>query len=175
MALMGPRLPPEEPSRFQFDGFFVDKVSLDLIPRAERGEDETRPKTVDCRVSTSGQLVVNAQIRRSELSLTFNLETDPKWQPYVITVSVVGRFSQASGPIEEFNQFLRMGAPAILFPYVRAIVESLTRDSRYGRVRVSPINIQAMMGWVEDTTSSIEPTQPSLQLPDASPESEPQP
>jgi preprotein translocase subunit SecB len=167
-------LPPEE-ATFNFDGFWVDSVSLENAPRAERLEGEEKPKKVDCTFRPSGQLVVNPEARRAELALNVGVAPDPKWQPYVISVRVVGRFSQAAGPIEQFAQFLRMGAPAILFPYIREIIDRLTADGKYGRVRLNPVNIQAMLAWGVEEVISNEPSLLSGQSPSASPDSKPQP
>jgi preprotein translocase subunit SecB len=167
-------LQPEIP-RFQFDGLFVDRVVLETVPFAQREDGEEKPSQVLCDLGPSGQLIVNAELRRAELTLNMDVTPDPKWQPYKISVRVIGQFSQIVGDLKQFQQFLRISAPAILFPYVREIIDRLTADAKYGKIRLNPVNLQSLISWGDEENLSTATEPPALQSPSASPESEPEP
>jgi preprotein translocase subunit SecB len=52
------------------------------------------------------------------------------------------------------TEFAHTHAPAVLFPYVRQVVDELTSRSPYGRVLLPPTNVVALMGNFEPAEST---------------------
>jgi preprotein translocase subunit SecB len=65
-------------------------------------------------------------------------------RPDDITASVVGvfRYKSGEGSGLKFQTFVRENAPAILMPYAREIISSLTSRSYHGPFYLPPINVQ---------------------------------
>lgn len=147
-------VPSQDPGlapKFTFDAFFVERVHFEHLERQSTEDSESRPERVPLDLRIGGSLLVDHENRRAQVTLDVVLLPDPKWQPYKIEVRVLGRFSQLSGTPEQFEQFCKVGAPPILFPYAREIAYSVTRDGGHGVVRVHPINVQSIIGeWEQE-------------------------
>lgn len=80
-----------------------------------------------------------------EVNITLLLEPTPDRSERV-EVSMIGVFRQGSDPIEvKLEEFVRYHAPAILMPYVREAVSSLTGRGYYPARNLNPINVQMLM------------------------------
>jgi preprotein translocase subunit SecB len=66
----------------------------------------------------------------------------------VLSAAVEGQFTvEGEAPTSvSIEEFVRKQAPAILFPFLRQLVASVTSTSRFGQVLVPPINVVALMG-----------------------------
>lgn len=159
-----------EQPKFQFDGFFFRRISLETLSRQPLADGETLQPGITLDVRPVGNIEIDHDQRRAEVLLGFRLTPDPKKQAYVIIVEIVGAFSLQAGTIDQLTQFAKGGASSILFPYVRQMISTITRDGKWGPVLLHPINVQTIFTWqenVEGQTSiaSSEPSPPLSQLP----------
>jgi preprotein translocase subunit SecB len=117
---------------------------------APEGEDpspveESHEMTVSVRVAINealGIVMINAIVT-----------PDQRHKPYRIELEVAGEFLLLSGREEHLTEFCKTNGPVILFPYIRQLVDQLTADGRFGRVRLDPINLQAALGgtpWTQE-------------------------
>src|SRR5687768_945346 len=101
---------------------------------------------------------------KAELTLGFKITADPKKQPYVVEVTIRGRFAIKTGTVEHLEQFAKSGAASVLFPFVRQMIYTVTRDAMWGPLLINPINLQAVLRWQDETpqnaTASSELSQP---------------
>jgi preprotein translocase subunit SecB len=135
---------------------------LRLAPVADG---EERPKNYDTQMSVGARVSTNGPL--GVVSLTVTVLPDPHVKPYEVQVEVAGEFEMFNGTAEIFREFCQNNAPVIIFPYVRHLIEQLTADGRYGRVRLDPVNLQGVLKspWVEDValpadTSGDAPREP---------------
>lgn len=176
-------MPPEvqelDDPLFTFEGLAVKRVLFDHVARVQPDAGEERPKRVPLQLHIEGTATITPDRNRAVITIAVVARPDPKWQPYLIEVTVAGRFERKAGTPDQFDQFCRQGVPPILFPYVRQAVHSVSRDAMFGPVLLDPMNVQALFAEWEETTpvaaTSTGPEQPSEQSPSASPETEPQP
>ncbi len=165
-------VPAAPAPQFQFVAFAANKISFEHVQRVRPEQGEAKPAQVNYN------LVVGAGIKmlpnnQAKVSLGLTVTGDPKWLPYKIEVEVVGKFLAVNSTPEQLDQFCRLGAPPILFPYVRDIVHRVSMDGRFGVVRLNPINIQQLLNmtpWTvgevkPDATASTSPAPPSEQSP----------
>ncbi len=67
--------------------------------------------------------------REASVILVLNIfEDDMEKYPFYIQVAIEGLFSWGE-EIENYNEFLRINAPAVLFSYIRSVVSNLTSYS----------------------------------------------
>lgn len=63
-----------------------------------------------------------------------------------LTVVVIGRFRLVGPDVTvALDKFVQFAAPAILFPYIRQQVSTLTAAGRFAPLVMPPLNIQALM------------------------------
>lgn len=83
-----------------------------------------------------------------EVAITVGFEAS-RLRPEEARVVVVGSFSmqhEAESPALGFDKFVEQNAPAILFPYARAAIATLTSQSPLGTYTLPPIDVIALMG-----------------------------
>jgi preprotein translocase subunit SecB len=163
---MSPQPEPETqnetiPAQFLFERYVVRRVSFQEVERQKPAEGETRPHSVGMGITIGGAIQMNPAALRAIITLDVTLEADPRWQPYRIQIEVSGGFSGQNVTFEQFDAFCRNGVPVILFPYVREIAYTVSRDGLYGPIKVDPINIgelasKAEWGEPHDPNASIE-------------------
>jgi preprotein translocase subunit SecB len=136
---------PQTPITFRFSRFTVGRIVFLELAKTPIADGE--------QVSDPGQLHINVSVRAAladsgdmaEVRMLVAVTGDPRVKPYDIQVQVSGEFSAKNATQEQLGLFCRNNAPTILFPYVRQLVESITIDARYGRIRLQPINIPALL------------------------------
>lgn len=73
----------------------------------------------------------------------------------LVEVALIGRFRQDSAtPSVARDDFIGLQAPAILLPYVRQVIASLTANGFYGAYHLPPLNVVTLMRDVETTNVS---------------------
>ncbi len=116
-------------SSFQFLDFAISK-SLFL-----RGADRS-DKEFDIKINPSG--IIDRVENRFQLSLEFNLKDNS--EQTIINIEIIGFFS-FSGDIASVESFLYLNAPAILFPYIRAYITSITALSGLDTITIPTMNL----------------------------------
>lgn len=87
------------------------------------------------------------RLSEGHFEVTVQLGIDPSAQrPEEIRVTLSGRFSP-TGIAQEvpLESFVRFHAPAILMPFVRDAVASLTTRGFFGQLLLPPMNVQLLM------------------------------
>jgi preprotein translocase subunit SecB len=82
--------------------------------------------------------------RRFEIIL--EVRVDPiRSAPESVRARLIGTF-EAFGDIQsvEFESFLKVNGPAILFPYAREIISTMTGRGPHGAFHLNPLNVQAL-------------------------------
>jgi hypothetical protein len=83
--------------------------------------------------------------RTFEVVVSLGMEPTPG-RHEKISVSAVARFSVGGGTQSAgFDEFVKLQAVAILFPFAREMVSSLTTKSFFGPVLIPPVNIVKLM------------------------------
>jgi preprotein translocase subunit SecB len=120
-------------------GIFAERIRFDDIPAGA-----TKPDN----------LVFSIRIDRRRLSpqradVAVQLALRPREassSAFLVDVTVVGQFE--TDPTDgnmTLDDFVRVNGPAIVMPYVREVVSSVTGRSRHGHVPLPPINVAALV------------------------------
>ena len=92
--------------------------------------------------------------RRFEVVITVTIEPS-KDSPEQVSVRLIGLFTADDGELSiGFAEFLRVNAPAILFPYAREIISTMTGRGPFGAFHLNPINVPALLAGVDITVST---------------------
>jgi preprotein translocase subunit SecB len=130
---------------YSFERFVVRKAIFEQLPSVAREPNEVAPEPLPFQIGVNVQLKTRRDRAEGILTLGFEIQHDPKWKPYRIEVAVSGVFKSKDATLEQFNQFCRNNAPAILYPFMRTIVYNLTVDAAFGAVRLNPMNFTEML------------------------------
>jgi len=132
----------EEYSKFQFKGF---KIIRSFI---ERNENEPSKK-ISLEFMPKGLL--NKKNSSFQLHLGVKIEDENK--AYVIEImAVADYFFNKKESLENLNNFFYINAPALLFPYIRAYISTLTNLSGFESINLPTLN---MSGLGEDLKKNI--------------------
>jgi preprotein translocase subunit SecB len=137
-----------EDSKFQFKGFAIKKAFF------ERKDGEPSTK-FDLNFSPKG--FVNKKESRFQLHLGVNI-TDEK-DVFSIEIQAVADFIFSSGiESKQLNSFFYVNAPAILFPYIRAYISTLTTLSGLKPLTLPTLNLTNLGKELENNTVNIDDT-----------------
>jgi len=139
--------PPDARPTFEFRTMIVtrlvvEEVVSDLAP-VLKGED--RQRKYDSNIGVTAQAHVADDGSECRLTLTLKVVPDQRVKPYRIELTVEGSFGGKNVTAEQMFRFCRVNAPALLFPYIREIIDRSTSDGRYGRVRLAPLNMAMLL------------------------------
>jgi len=67
-----------------------------------------------------------------------------------LSVEVWGFFEVIEEAIDKVRQFAEINSVAILFPYVRALISTITANANIPPVILPPINVAGMMANIEE-------------------------
>jgi preprotein translocase subunit SecB len=124
-------------------GFVIEEVYTiyQLLNHKDPGPEETHGQVAigwDWRF-------LDPEDRTFEVRLSVTVEPSAERDEYLAT-HVVGRFrGVVESPSVTVGEFVRLQAPAILLPYVRVSLSSLTSQSFYGTYYLPPINVVELM------------------------------
>lgn len=149
-----------------FIRFWVPSMTMREIAKAQSSEEPPLGGypiqfSVGARVTTANA----TQAKVGHLFLDFSLKGDPRDKPYELQLQIVGEFAMRDGSHEDLATFCREVGPTLLFPYVRQIVDRMTSDGQHGSVRISPLNIRAMLGPESWTKQDDRPAPDPIQSP----------
>jgi preprotein translocase subunit SecB len=131
-------------SELPFTGYEIERIYTphQLLEHKDPGEPATHG-VLD--IGWDWRLVLDADAPTFEVRLTATIEPSEE-RDDLIAASVVGRFRQAvEAPVVPLLDFVRLQGPAILLPYVRQVLSSLTSVSYYGSYYLPPVNVQSLM------------------------------
>lgn len=132
-----------EKSTFQFMDHLITK-SVFVRRGGKTSED------FDTEITASG--IINEEEKIFQLSLGIEL-TDPE-DNFLITVEAIG-FFKFSGELKLIEKFLFLNAPAILFPYLRAYIASVTALSGLDTITIPTMNLTSMKEDLQENVSYI--------------------
>lgn len=128
-------------AKFRFKSYKIVDASIHLDPNADINE--------NMNVEVTPQSFV------LEKELIYKLQMDVKvsntLNQFSVFVSIIGTFEFDSDLVEEAKtRFFKINAPAILFPYIRAYISTLTSLSGMVPVILPTINMAEAMKKMEE-------------------------
>jgi preprotein translocase subunit SecB len=127
-----------------------------------KSEFERNPqKTPDTKENVEIKIQVGRGIEESTKNLISEvtieaIQPDKLWQA---KIKMVGIFEQTGLSEEEQQNFLKINAPAIVFPFVREHLALLTMKSGITPLMISPVNFVALSKESTSTEKEIPPPQ----------------
>jgi len=135
----------ENYSKFQFKGF---KIIRSLIERNE----ETPSKKISLGFSPKG--LINKEASTFQLHLGVKIENENK--SFNIEIESVANYSfENSESLENLDDLFYINAPALLFPYIRAYISTLTNLSGFEPINLPTLNMTSLGNDLRKHTSKI--------------------
>lgn len=141
-------------SGFQFDGFQIIKSFIE-----KKGFD---------KISNNIQLNFNPRGEKDDSKKTFRLflgvDIADTEKTFVANIEAIGFFKYSIGTEEALlSNFFYVNAPAILFPYIRAYISTLTTLSGLETITLPTINFTFLGNTLKEHTKEIH-SDPKLEL-----------
>jgi len=136
----------EDFSKFQFKGF---KIIRSVIER----NDKEQSKKISLGFSPEG--FINKKDSIFQLHLGIKIEDENK--AFNIEINAVGDyyFENKEG-LDNLNNYFFVNAPALLFPYIRAYISTLTNLSGFDPINLPTLNMTSLGEDLKKNTSNIE-------------------
>ncbi len=132
-------------SEFQFDGFVINKSLFEL---------SKEPKSIDLIVdfTPSGRL----DKKKSKFNLNLGVVISEKSNSLKIEVDATGFFKYSFIDEQDLENFLFLNAPAILFPYIRAYISTLTTLSGISPIVLPTLNLSRLKNDLIKQTEEVD-------------------
>ncbi len=124
-----------------FLGIYLTKLHFEPYPVIEKG------KNMKIDFNLNNVFVPGTQQLQSTLSVKMELINDEKGgeKTFVLEASVLGLFEEQQDSAVKLNDFSELQAPALLFPYLREVISSVTAKSVVGLLILPPMNVPALL------------------------------
>ena len=132
-------------SAMSFDGFSINRSLIKI--NGEIGQD------MHIEFDPSGEINKVDQVFR----LFLNVRITEKQEGVLIEVDASANFNIHKGDISDpgFENYLFLNAPAILFPYIRAYITSLTALSGISPIILPTVNLTGLKDHLKQNTKTI--------------------
>ncbi|MBP8240267.1 MAG: protein-export chaperone SecB [Saprospiraceae bacterium] len=125
---------PVQKSVFRFTGFFVRESHFFI-----RGQE---PSEVEMEISIQPSGIIYSDLSQFELRLDVQVASKSGMLEAKVSTSAFFDFDEGTDiALVPENQFFTQNAPAIVFPYVRAYISTLTAQSGTGVVILPALNL----------------------------------
>jgi preprotein translocase subunit SecB len=128
-------------SQFQFKGYRIQKSIIEIL---ETGDDD---------MSLDFELSGHISIEKGLFLLTLTTKIHNKLNKINIEVTIIGKFKfPKESVLEDLNGYFYINAPALLFPYVRAYISTLTNLSGIKPITLPTLNLTELGKTLKDKT-----------------------
>jgi len=127
-----------EPTKLQFDSFEVIKINIERFQNWKK-------KQVAFDVKHVSELGSKENSNSFHSYILVTAKGEEEAGPINLEVHVVGKFTIIGDHItnKERESFIHISSPAILFPYVRAFISSVTIQMNIEPIILPPVNFYA--------------------------------
>lgn len=122
-----------------FEKIMLERINLEVTPDYLFPE-----KGVEVEMTVSVNAALNKPEKKLKLTLEVSLFKETKNPPLRLLVSASSYFKGKD--IKTLEEFSKVQAPALVFPFVREIIANLTMRTGYPPFLVPPTNIVAFVG-----------------------------
>lgn len=127
--------------QFQFKGYRIQKSIIEIL---ETGDDDMK---------LDFELGGHVSVEKGLFTLTLITKIHNNSNKINIEVTTIGKFRFAKESIiEELQSYFYVNAPAILFPYVRAYISTLTNLSGIKPITLPTLNLTELGKTLKDKT-----------------------
>lgn len=125
-------------SSLHFDNYVVNRLSFSVVPGFKVKEDDVFD------LSPQFNRIIE-KLNENEYKVTLDLQLggDTQPLPFNIDISISGIF--ITSDVDNPEEYLRINASAILFPYIRSLLTMLSTLAALPPIVMPPINFCAML------------------------------
>lgn len=135
-----------EDSKFQFKGFHIVRSLI------ERNEEESSKK-INLDFAPKG--FINKNDSTFQLHLGVRIEDENK--SFLIEINAIANFVfENKEGLDNLSKFFYVNAPALLFPYIRAYISTLTNLSGFEPINLPTLNMTRLGEDLKNNTSAID-------------------
>jgi len=134
----------ETPSKcaLKFNDYKVKHIEFILN---ENFNNTSNPKVVTNIKTTIDYNNKNPNKFHTSIMITLGEKSNNPNVPFYLCVEIIGWFEVIDEEIDKIRQFAEINSVSILFPYIRALITTITANANIPPVVLPPMNIVAMM------------------------------
>lgn len=121
-----------------FLAIFVTKLNFEAFPNRQ-------PAALITKVHVQNNFVKDTRRLESNLGVTITTSENIETTLFKLEANVLGVFEEQEGSPLSLKEFSEIQAPALLFPYLREVITTITTKSPIGPVIIPPTNILALI------------------------------
>lgn len=128
-------------SGFKLESFIVTNFSIKRFPNKQGN--------ADLNINPSGLQIKD----KNEYHLSLDIELKDNTESYDIKISVIGIFKYNTGESNSIlSNYFFTNAPAIIFPYVRAYISSVSALTGLNTINLPVMNLTGLKKVLEENT-----------------------
>ena len=131
----------------KFSNYAVNYIEFKLNEPLEKNEKSKLDVNIETKI-TYNKKEANKFI--TTIKITIGDKGKSAKSPFYLSVEVIGFFEVIEEEIHRVKQFAEINSVAILFPYVRALISTITANANIPPVILPPINVAGMMTNIEE-------------------------
>lgn len=120
-------------SSFKFDGYIIKSSSITITNT-----------NIDSNLDISISPFPNLDHENGKFTISLEVEIKDHGNNLSIKIYIDGYFSYISSDINELNKLLAYNASAILFPYIRAYISTITGISGMQSIIIPTLNMKTL-------------------------------
>ena len=136
-------------------GFHFNSVVVDSLRLVDLEPGQSRPPTLSFSIKFRRRMVTEPQ----GVEVTVIVSIFPQeGSSFRLDAEITGRFERVEGDqVLSLEDFARLNGPALVMPYAREIVTSITGRTRHGVIIFPPVNIVQAVAEEEAAVATSEP------------------
>lgn len=128
-------------AQINLENYIVDYINY-KINEDYRGENDS----LDIKISFDHSIEIDEILNKARIKIGCYIFKDFKQAPFNLDLSITGYFKYDSEcSIEEVEKLILINGIAILFPYLRAMITTITSNSGYLPIIIPTININKLL------------------------------
>ncbi len=137
------KLKKNEQQGISFDKIIFEKINFEANPEFKH---ENINNGLDVDISLNAVAKIDESLNLLVLELETSVFKNTKNRPFYIFIKAIGFFSvKNKDDVSIFEEFSKVNAPAIIFPFVRETIADLTLKAGFSPLLLPPINIRALV------------------------------
>lgn len=127
--------------QFYIDGIYLHNISFSINPEFNVSSESSLPDFGLSVEASHNKVSEKKLILKISVDIVFE-EVKEKDAPLNLHICMIGKFSTLEDvSSEDIEQFIRVNGPAIMFPYFREMISSVTARSVFPTLMIPPLNM----------------------------------
>ncbi len=123
------------------DSYIIDTINYKINEDYINEEDN-----IDIKISFDNDISINEELKKARIRIGCYIFKGYKDSPFNLDLNITGYFSYNSKySVSEIEKLILVNGTAILFPYLRSMITTITANSGYVPIIIPTVNINKLL------------------------------